>query len=340
MTFYPIFLSVVLVVRNASGQVGHLLRSTSDVVGALVKDYELIVIDNGSEDETVATLQDLAGPSGIPNLQVFTLTSQVDNDSASWAGVENAIGDYVLVVDPLLDDPQFAPKLLDQAAKGADVVFAKNEQQIRQSGLYRLLHAAFNAIYKALNGVDLSREAPPFRLVSRKVVNFIFQNPQPHVAYRHLPATSGFSRSNLKYSSKPSGVEKKSIRDSVARGVTLIVSTTNTPMRIATLVSLSAAAVNIIYSIYIVFVGLQNSSLAPGWASLSLQQSVMYFTFSIVLYVFGEYLLRVLSLSNSGPPFTIGQEFTSTKISVREKLNIVEAAPPTADGNAQAAQLD
>lgn len=340
MTPMPIFLSVVLVVRNSSGQVGNLLRSASDAVSGLVRDYELIVIDNGSDDATVAVLQDLAGPSGIPNLQVFTLTSRVDNDSASWAGVENAIGDYVLVVDPLLDDPHFAPRLLDQAAKGTDVVFAKNEQQTRQSSLYRLLHSAFNAIYKALNGVDLSQEAPPFRLLSRKVVTFILQNPQPHVAYRHLPATSGFSRLNLKYSSKPSGVERKRILDSVARGVTLIVSTTNAPMRIATLVSLTAAAVSVIYSIYVVSVGLQNLSLAPGWASLSLQQSVMYFTFSIVLYIFGEYLLRVLSLSNSGPPFTIGQEFTSTKINVREKLNIAEADPRTADRHGQVAPLD
>jgi glycosyltransferase involved in cell wall biosynthesis len=319
---------------------GNLLRSTSDAVSGLVRDYELIVIDNGSEDATVAILQDLAGPSGIPNLQVFTLTSQVDNDSASWAGVENAIGDYVMVVDPLIDDPHFAPSLLEQAAKGTDVVFAKNEQQIKQSALYRVLHAAFNAIYKVLNGVDLSREAPPFRLISRKVVNFILQNPQPHVAYRHLPATSGFSRWNLRYSSKPLGVEKKRVRGSVARGVTLIVSTTNTPMRIATLVSLLAAAVNILYSIYVIFVGLQDSSLAPGWASLSLQQSVMYFTLSIVLYIFGEYLLRVLSLSNSGPPFTIGQEFTSPKFTFREKLNIAEAGLTPAEGNAQAAQLD
>jgi len=336
----PLFLSVVLVVRNSSGQVAALLRSASAAVSELVRDYELIVIDNGSEDGTVAVLQDLAGPSGIPNLQVFTLTSHLDNDSASWAGVENAIGDYVMVVDPLLDDLNFAPRLLDQAAKGTDVVFAKNQQQIKQRLLYRLLHAAFNAIYKTLNGVDLSQEAPPFRLMSRKVVNFILQNPQPHVAYRHLPATSGFSRCNIKYSSKPSGVERKRILGSIARGVTLIVSTTNAPMRIATIVSLAAAALNVVYSIYVIVVGLQSSDLAPGWASLSLQQSLMYFTFAIVLYIFGEYLLRVLSLSNSGPPFTIGQEFTSTKISVRDKLNISEAIPPPINGNGAKIKFD
>jgi glycosyltransferase involved in cell wall biosynthesis len=324
---------VVLVVRNASGQLGSLLKTASAVASKLVGDYELILIDNGSEDETVTVLKDLAGPSGIPNLQVFTLTSQVDNDSASWAGVENAIGDYVMVVDPLLDDINFAPMLLNQAAKGADVVFAKNQKQILQSYFYRLLSRAFNVLYKALNGVDLSQDAPPFRLMSRKVVNFILQNPQPHVAYRHLPATAGFSRSNLSYSSEPSGEGKKRIQESVARGVTLIVSTSNAPMRIATIASLAAAAVNVLYSIYVVAIGLQDSNLAPGWASLSLQQSSMYFTFALVLYIFGEYLLRVLNLSNSGPAFSIGQEFTSIKINARDKLNITEADSSTAIGH-------
>jgi hypothetical protein len=330
----------VLVVRNASGQLGSLLRNASGLLSKLVSDYELIVIDNGSEDDTVTVLKDLAGPSGIPNLQVFTLTSQVDNDSASWAGVENAIGDYVMVVDPLLDDLNFAPTLLDQAAIGADVVFVKNEKQILQSCFYRLLSGAFNVIYKSLNGVDLSKDAPPFRLMSRKVVNFILQNPQPHVAYRHLPATAGFSRCNLSYSSEPSGQGKKRIWGSVARGVTLIVSTTNAPMRIATLASLAAAAANGLYSIFVVSVGIQDSNLAPGWASLSLQQSSMYFTFALVLYIFGEYLLRVLNLSNSGPAFSIGQEFTSVKIYARDRLNITEADWSTSNGNGAPDTLD
>ncbi|MEI7973005.1 MAG: hypothetical protein WCH11_01410, partial [Bdellovibrio sp.] len=62
----------------------------------------------------------------------------------------------------------------------------------------------------------------------------------------------------------------------------------------------------------------------PGWMSLSLQQSGMFFLISLVLLVLGEYVLQVASLSKEDPVYHVGQEFTSTRITRKEKLNIQE----------------
>lgn len=330
MINYPIFLSIVLVVRNQSTKLYSLLTDISHIICPLVKDYELIVIDNSSEDDSVSVLKNLALENGLANLQVYALTKEVDADTATWVGLENALGDFVLVIDPLADDIGFLPVMLDKAVSGADVVFATNEKKHPQSLAYRGAYAIFDGLYKQFNGIHLAKEAPQYRLLSKRVVNFILQHPQPAMTYRHLPATGGFARANLNYSATPRFVQTKRLGDSIDRGMRLLVSTTRGPMRLVTSLSLFGAVANLVYSVYVVAVGFLKPDVAPGWISLSLQQSGMFFLISLVLLVLGEYILHMVSLSNEGPLYHVGQEFTSARMTRREKLNIEEvAAYPT-----------
>lgn len=326
MAFFPVFLSVVYVVRNQGYQLENIVQGASKKLAPLVTDYELIIVDNASTDESVSVLKMLTGQSGYPNLQVYALTKEVGGDIASWVGLENALGDFVVVFDPLLDDIDFLPEMLDKAVTGIDVVFAHNHQKPLQSYAYRMAYTAFNALYKYFNGIHLAKEAPQYRLLSKRVVNFILQHPQPAVTYRHLPATGGFSRINMEYSVKPLGGKTKKLRESIDQGMRLLVSTTQAPMRLVTFLSLFGAAANLFYSIYVVAVGLFKADVAPGWISMSLQQSGMFFLISLVLLVLGEYILHMASISNEGPLYHVAQEFTSARMTRRERLNIEEAS--------------
>ncbi len=328
MASFPIFLSVVYVVRNQAPQLEHMIQHASEKLASLVSDYELIIVDNASDDESIAVLKALAGQAGYPNLQIYALTKAVDTDTASWVGLENALGDFVAVIDPLLDDICFLPEMLDKAVLGSDVVFANNQQKAQQSFPYRVAYAGFNLIYKVFSGVHLAKEAPQYRLLSKRVVNFILQHPQPAVTYRHLPATGGFARINMEYSAKPQAKGDKKLGESVDRGMRLLVSTTQAPMRLVTTLSLFGAASNLLYSVYVVAIGIFKADVAPGWVSLSLQQSGMFFLISLVLLVLGEYILHMGSLSNEGPLYHVGQEFTSARMTRRERLNIEDVSAP------------
>lgn len=217
MVVFPIFLSVVLVVRDQSDQLESLIAEVEAHGSSLVSDYELIIVDNASEDESVVVLKKLTGEKGLPNLQVYALTKEVDADTAAWVGLENALGDFVAVIDPMADDIKFLPEMLDNAVSGADVVFATNEQRAPQSSAYRIAYSAFNRLYIWFNGIHLAKEAPQYRVLSKRVVNFILQHAQPAVTYRHLPATGGFARINLNYSAAPKFAQKKLLGESVDR---------------------------------------------------------------------------------------------------------------------------
>lgn len=326
MAFFPCFLSAVVVVRNQSANLEKILSDAAKVIAPIVSDYELIIVDNASDDDSISVLKRQTAESGLANLQVYALTKEVDADTASWVGLENALGDFVVVVDPLIDDINFIPQMLDQAVSGADVVFANNAQKPAQSLAYRWANAVFHSLYNRFNGVHLAKEAPQYRILSKRVINFILQHPQPALTYRHLPATGGFSRAYLSYSSTPQASTPKRLTDSIDRGMRLLVSTTRAPMRLVTSLSLFGAVANLVYSVYVVAIGILKSDVAPGWVSFSLQQSGMFFLISLVLLVLGEYILNMASLSNEGPLYHVGQEFTSARMTRLEKLNIEEVA--------------
>ena len=322
----PVFLSLIYVVRNQNDRLASMIQAASSLLQESVSDYELIIVDNASEDDSISTLKSLTTNVSYPNLQIYALSKEVDVDTASWAGIENALGDFVAVIDPLLDDIQFLPQMLDKAVNGADVVFSNNQQKPSQNYTYQLAYAFFNFLYKSFNDIHLSKEAPYYRVLNKKVINFILKHPQPSIAYKHLPATSGFSKINLSYSSAPLAIRNKSLAESIDRGMKLLVSTTKAPMRLVTYLSLFGATANLFYSLYVIFTGLTKPDVAPGWVSSSLQQSGMFFLISLVLLVLGEYILHMATLSSEGPPYHIAQEFTSSYITRKEKLNIEEVS--------------
>jgi len=112
---------------------------TTTTILPLASDYELIIIDNTSDDDSVLVLNKLTGENRFPNLQIFALTKEVDSDTASWVGLENALGDFVAVINPAEDDIGFLPEMLNKAVVGAEVEFAKSEKKHKQHFLIAFL---------------------------------------------------------------------------------------------------------------------------------------------------------------------------------------------------------
>lgn len=326
----PLFLSLVIPLRNQAAEVEPLLRQVVSLLDGLVSDYEVVVVDNASEDDTLQRLAALTRPDGLPNLQVYALMQAAELDVAAWAGVENALGDFVVVFDPLSDDITFLPNMLEQAVQGADVVLARNTHPAPQSPAYRLTYWAFNQLYRWASGIHFAKDAPHYRLLSRSVVNRVLQHPQPALAYRHLPASSGFVRANLEYRAVPRVLRRKKLAESLDRGARLLTSTTHAPMRLVTTLSLFGALANLLYSVYVLLIAVFKTDVAPGWVSMSLQMSGMFFLISLVLLVLGEYVLNMVRMQNEGPLYQIGREFNSARITRHDKLNLEEVSPHAA----------
>lgn len=318
------FVSVICPFKNASDnlkkevlEIGHCLRQSVD-------DYEIILLDNASTDNSNHILRELTKENGEPNIQVFTLTKEVAFDTAAWAGLANCLGDLAIVYDIQKDQIEIVDELINQASQGNEVVFARITNKPKMPLFYSFAYNFYNFFLRHFAGIDLEKDVPSFRLLSRKVINYLLKFPNPEKQYRFLPAIAGFNKSNLEFSSLKNSRSPKAFTQSFEKGVALLISTTNAPMRIVTTLSLFGAIANFIYSIYVILTAILRHDVEPGWTTISLQQSGMFFLFSVVLFILGEYVLHMISTNSDGPSYHIGNEYMSHTIRRRETLNIEE----------------
>ena len=322
-TQIPVLLSVVLVAQNDAGRILGIIRSTGEMASRLVSDYEIVVVDNGSTDTTSEVLRELTTDGGEANLQVYTLAGRVDDLTARWVGVENSLGDIVVCLDPRQGDLDQLELLTSQAANRNDIVFTMRSFPKGRRSLPRtLLYRAFGFATKLSTGLNLDSYSTSLIAISRQVVSYLLQFPDPQIKFRNLPSTTGFRRTSIRIPFQRSSTKAIKLRASLSRGIQLVTSSSESPLRLATTLSAVGAFASLAYSIYVVFIWAIKKDVAPGWVSLSLQQSGMFFLISLVLLVLSEYVLEISRKANSGPAYYIANEFTSAKLTRKERLNV------------------
>lgn len=321
MTSAPVFLSVVAVIDSQQVDAVEWLRQASHTIAALADEYELVVVDSHAviDDSAITALID---PSGLPNLLLLRLLKPVEFDAAACCGLEHALGDFVAVIDPRADDLDMLAPMLDQARQGSDAVFGRNTAALAADGL---VERAFQSAFRLATGTDVRRDAPRFRVLSRRVVNHLLQHRTPTIAYRLLPGGGGYRRVFVDYAG-PALRLRAPLLERIDRGMRLLASSTRAPMRLVTLFSLFGAVANVLYSVYVLGIALFKTDVEPGWVSLSLQQSGMFFLVSLTLLVLGEYVLQMASMSNEGPPYHVASEHLSATLTRRQRLNVT--TPP------------
>jgi hypothetical protein len=170
--------------------------------------------------------------------------------------------------------------------------------------------------------VDLVSQLPPCRLMAKRVVSVLLQQPKPALRYRSLQAASGFNKVTLQYSAPRSACAREGTWSRVRRSLSLLMSSTTAPLRLVSGIALLGATLNMVYSVYVLMIALVRGNVAPGWTTLSLQQSGMFFLLSIVVFFLSEYLAHAMSWSLEGPPYYIASEKTSAVITRRQQLNV------------------
>jgi hypothetical protein len=304
-TQLPVLLSVVLVTHNDADQIQSIIRSTGKIASQVVSDYEIVIVDNGSTDTTSEALRELTSQTGEANLQVYTLAGRVDDLTARWVGVENSLGDIVVCLDPRQGNLDQLSLLTSQAANGNDIVFTMRSFPKGHRSLPRtLLYRAFGVATKLSTGLDLDSYS------------------DPQIQFRNLPSTTGFKRTSISIPLLRRNADTIKLRESLSRGIQLVTSSSESPLRLATTLSTVGAFSSLAYSIYVVLILAFKEDVAPGWVSLSMQQSGMFFLISLVLLVLSEYVLEISRKANSGPAYYIADEFTSARLTRKERLNV------------------
>ncbi len=314
-------LSLVVLLHNNEAEVESLVRDLSLRLEACVTDYEIVLVDNASSDQTIGLLEGLSAE--LPNLQVYCLSARVGDEVARIAGIEQAIGDYVVLMD-LHDDRAQIPILLDRALKGYDLVVAvrRDAKKRRRKGLTGLAAKTFIALYRLISGYDLDVDASRYRLMSRRLVNYLLQHEDIHLTYLLSPLAGGFRSDQLLYDTERSERRTRGFREGASHALSLLMFTTTLPLRMVTVTCGIAALFSVIYSIYVVLIYLFENNVVEGWTTLSLQLSLQFFLLALALGILSEYMVHILRHSTKRPRFYIAREFRSGQFTREQRLNV------------------
>ena len=331
-----LFPSVVMSVSNAAHFFDDYINRLSDVMEANFEQYEIIIVDSGSSDETVEIVSKAQKRrSGIILLK---LLRNSDSDVALIAGLDHAIGDVAIMLDPKLDQPEILPMVVQKALEGYDVVYALPRERIDGIGLANKLANRFFGFIERAKNINLPKEISSVRLVSRAVLNFMLNSSDLHRTLIVAPALSGYQHATVDYDREYPGdlhagdshPGNRGIRHrgeglrTLRRAINIIFTISVKPLRVVSILALSVSALTFFYSIYIIITWIMLETIAPGWVSISLQISGLFFLTSIVLAVMSEYLLQVLENTGRRPLYYLSGQTQSDSLSYDERLNVLK----------------
>lgn len=323
--------SVVMVVSETDDGFADLIRDLRIMLEATVKDYEIIIVDNATRDGTIAAIEQVIDE--VPNIQVYSMARPLDRDVATIAGIENAIGDYVITLLPVRDQVSVLPRMLERAGAGAEIVYAVSAADSADQGrLYQVLTSAFFDLYRRLTGIAIPAGGSQFRLISRRVVNYLLQTEPAHVMLQALPAMTAFKSATIGYEMSARGGQRRrrSLRSGFHKALSMILSTTAVPARLLSLLAIAAGLLNLLYMAYVIAIALFKDGVAAGWITLSLQISGMFFMTSVILALLSEYIVRIFEGAFRRPLYMVAREFSSSTTSREQKLNILHNLPAQA----------
>lgn len=305
-----IFVSVVLVIDEYTDKPNVKVENISNELKARYANYEVLVIDNGSSQEDLASIKSLLPK--IACIRVLRLSKNHDTDTAVFAGVEASIGDFICVLygnDPVELVPEFIKKALEY-----DVVFGVARNLVRQSKLEEIGAKLFYWYSKHSLHINVPNGSTYFICMNRSVANALTRSGRFMRHIRHMAMRVGFSSTTYEYSlpSQYRKYTKVKFSELMSKAIDLVSNYSSHPLRVVSYFGIIASLLNVIYAIYVVIVNLSQSNIAKGWTTLSLQSSVMFFLLFMIMAVLAEYIGKILNETQQEPPYHVMQELSST----------------------------
>jgi dolichol-phosphate mannosyltransferase len=323
------FVSVVAPVFNEAGILEGFIAELSAVLRAQYEHYEILLVDDGSRDDTAARAAELL--SRYDHVRLVSLSRRFGLEVAISAGLDLVIGDFVVVMLPDSDPPALVPEMVRRCREGAGVVFGVRTNRRGESLPVRVGARAFYWLCRRVFGFDLPRNSTEFRALSRQAVNAITQIKDRYRYLRVFSSYIGYASQSVPYepicrSGRP---RVKRLFEAVSLAISLVAANSTSPLRLAGRLAFAAAAANVAYLGYIVLVYLFKEHVMEGWTTLSLVGVTMFACLFLVIATMCEYLARLLDESKDRPLYFIRDEQTSdVLLTDTNRRNVVSESRP------------
>jgi polyisoprenyl-phosphate glycosyltransferase len=241
MTREPTLLSVVAPMHDEQATVAAFHERVVAAVGDVP--LELVIVDDGSRDDTGDRLRRLAEQD--ERVKVITLSRSFGHQAALTAALEHASGDVVVMIDgDLQDPPEVIPEMLDRWREGADVVYAVRRERAGETAFKRTTASWFYRLFRALADIELEPESGDFRLMGRRALDALLAMPERNRFLRGMSVWVGFTQTAVTFQreARTAGRTKYTLGRMLRFSFDAITSFSHRPLQIAMLLGFACAA--------------------------------------------------------------------------------------------------
>jgi polyisoprenyl-phosphate glycosyltransferase len=304
--------SVVAPVYNEQDGIATFAQRVSAAMAG--RDFELVLVDDGSKDASAERLAELAAADD--RVKIVYLSRNFGHQPALTAGLEHARGDVVVMLDSdLQDPPELIPKMLDHWRRGSDVVYAVRRTRAGETRFKLATARGFYALFAKLTRLELTPDSGDFRLMDRHALDVLLAMPERNRFLRGMTVWVGFTQTAVPYDrdAREHGETKFTLAKMLRFSLDAISSFSHAPLQAATLLGFTISLLAFLL-IPLVIVGRYLDLFVAGIPSTLVVVLLLGGIQLITVGLIGEYVGRIYDEVKRRPLYV-----------VKERTNV---APP------------
>lgn len=304
-------LSVVIPIYNEAANIGELHRRLTGILApmALPGGYELVFVNDGSRDDSLALLQALGARD--PHVRYLSFSRNFGHQIAVTAGLDKAAGAAVVIIDAdLQDPPELIPALYAKLREGYEVVYAKRRSRQGESAAKKLTAKWFYRILRAMTHIEIPVDTGDFRIISRKVVHALRQMPEQNKFLRGQISWIGYRQTFVEYdrAERAGGVTGYTYGKMLRFALDGITAFSDVPLKAATVSGFFVSGLAFLLIIYTLYARFVTKVYEPGWASLMVSILFLGGVQLIAVGIIGEYLARLGANVRRRPLYIVSED--------------------------------
>jgi len=287
------YISVVTPVYKAELMVDGLVERIQKVLSVLTDDFEIILVEDGSADASWTAIEKVV--RSMPKVKGVKLSRNFGQHNAITAGLDESKGDWVVVMDcDLQDRPEEIPKLLSEARKGFDIVYARRSDR-NDSFLKKLSSVIFYKFFGWISGVPQDSSIANFGIYSRNAINAVNSLREPLRSFATMIKWVGFKSScvSVEHAKREVGKSTYSFRKLLQLALDISIAFSDKPLKLTVKLGAIISLGSVIFGIITLIRYFSGLITEPGYTSLILSIWFLSGLIIFVLGVLGLYLGKV-----------------------------------------------
>lgn len=287
-------------------------------------DWELLFVNDGSEDNTLAILKELRKDDTSVNY--IDLSRNFGKEAAMLAGIDHVTGDCMIIMDADLQDPPYLiPQMIEKWEEGYNDVYAKRKTRGKESWIRKRLSMIFYKLLQNTARFDVLVNVGDFRLLDRSCINALREIRESERYTKGMFSWIGFKKYEILFDRQDriAGVSAWNMKGLFNLAIEGLTSFTTSPLRISTYIGLFVSLGSFAYLLYFLIKTLVLGDEVSGFPTLIITILFLGGVQLLSIGILGEYIGRIFNETKKRPHYLI-QEYNNEKVIKQDKIHIHE----------------